>query len=125
MANPSGQIVNTCYSDGLRVSEMWCKLFRENEVNFKEGRHSLVLVDERLTDTMLTAFPDRFLSAVMRQVRKHRAAYNRGVYTAGSRPFIQSRRYIRKDDDTVTPATARGKELSRNLKNIQKGSRQA
>lgn len=112
MANPSGQIVDTSHSGGLRVAEMWCFLFRENEIAVREGRWTDVLDDDDLASRMLLAFPDRWESKVLRLVGRVRWRYNTGRLTHGGIPIVRSHRYRRVGKE-VWLCTNRGRALTK------------
>ena len=114
MANPRGQIVNTTYSEGRNVREQWTFLFACNERAWRQ--EMTVYTDEELVERMTKAFPDRDWSECLKQVKRARAAYNRGVW--GELPVWNSCRYIRREG-LVLRTTARGRILSQ--KRFQSG----
>lgn len=112
-----GQIVDTSYSDGLQIQELWAVLFRENEVAFREGRDKDVKEDWAVAQAMREAFPRHRASKLLSQVVRVRAAYNRGDLTgkqSGTRervkPILRSFRYLRVPNE-VYQVTARGRRL--------------
>lgn len=111
MGNPRGQPVDTTQSGGLNVREFWTALFRQNEKLYAAHRLTEILTDTEISEAMLAAFPDRIACSLMRQVVRVRAAYNRGIWSRGVRPRVQSRRYRRIGDGTCVIVTARGKLL--------------
>jgi hypothetical protein len=111
MGNPKGQPVDTTQSGGLNVREYWTQLFQQNEELFRAHRYVDILTDIEITEAMFSAFPDRIVSALMKQVVRVRGVYNRGVWFNGMRPRLQSRRYRRIGDGTCVAITARGRLL--------------
>ncbi len=92
-----GQIVNTSSSGGRTVAQVWSELFAANEVAFSKGKLKAVLTDDQITAALLAAFPERWESAIFRQVQKVRNRYNRGVLSGQHKikPESPSRRYVR------------------------------
>ncbi len=109
MSNPYGQVVNTEHSSGYGIHAMWVLLLRENEKMWKGDRFEKVLVDGQITTAMRHAFPARDTMPAFRQVVKMRGRYNRGVFTGGRRPIVQSVRYHRFTNGIVIKVTARGR----------------
>lgn len=112
-----GQIVDTSHSGGRPVYQVWAHLFWANECAWKDGRWEDILEDEELTQAMLRQFPERVLTAVWHQVRRIRAAYNRGACgpLPPPPPEMRSHRYVRVDG-RVYRASPRGKPLVRQKK---------
>lgn len=109
--NPYGQIVDTSASGGLKVNEMWAKLFRDNEKAFEEDRSAAVLLDEVIAQEMHLAFPSRQSHSFTR-VKEARINYNRGIgFPSGLPPIVQSFRYLRDAQGKVFRVTARGKRI--------------
>lgn len=111
MGNPKGQPVDTTHSGGLTVREYWTQLFRQNEELFAAHRFGEIRTDPEISEAMFSAFPDRIVSASMKQVVRVRGVYNRGIWFGGMRPRPQSRRYRRIGDGTCVAVTARGRLL--------------
>lgn len=116
--NPRGQIINRDHSGGLGVCEMWCKLFRDNEIAAKSKRWRDVMTDKQIHNAMQRAFPDRHESKVLTLVQKNRGYYNSGRLFPmhegrGQPPPFKSCRYERKDGRlwVLTPRGRFTKEL--------------
>ena len=107
MANPMGQIVDTSHSHGLRVCELWCLLFADNERFWEREEVVRILSDPQITLAMRNAFPRRQCQ-VFGQVNKVRLDYNQG--RLGVLPVRRSYAY-RKHGNQVIRCTARGKTL--------------
>lgn len=94
MATKRGQIVDTSFSGGRTVAEMWAHLFALNEALFRKGEK--VMDDDDIVAAMLLAFPDRAQSQVLKEVNRVRGRYNRGGLTgqdAAPPAWLRSYRY--------------------------------
>lgn len=95
MSNPYGQKICTKHSHGLGIKEYWVYMFQQNEKLWRETP-AQARTDEDLSQEVLRAFPDRSWSKGMVATARHRAAYNRGLYTLGEKPQPPAGRYERK-----------------------------
>lgn len=94
---------NTGKQHGLNVRQTWMKLFVQNERAAKSAK----MTDEQIQAEMRKEFPGResFEFTDIAGVASVRRGYNRGVFTEGKAPDIQSKRY----DKDGNELTARGK----------------
>lgn len=109
--------VRTEQARGHTIAEHWQFLFVHNEQAWHVGDLDAMMTDEEITLNMLAAFPGRRDHAILRDVVRVRARYNRGqlhCQKETGKPQRMSFRYIRLwPNGPIARVTARGRELER------------